>query len=744
MSLGFRARRAPVRRVVSLSSLVLIAFLLPKNAPRCEELAANGVIAGRALASTGAPVPDAKVSLVELHRRANTGADGGFRFDDVPAGTYLLEIVSSQFGSAVATVPVTAGNTAQITIRLDLTVHHEDVVVSASPYARGASSVAQPVTVLDGIDLQAAVQPTLGETLQREPGVTGTSYSPGVSRPVIRGQGGDRIRVLEDGIGVGDASNVSEDHAVAYDPLTAERVEVVRGPATLLYGSNATGGIVNVIDDRIPSERTEKALGGSFEARYGSNADEGAGAFDLNGGAGAFGWHLDGLKRETSDFKSGDGTLANSDIDSKHGTAGASFIGKDGYLGASWGRFETNYGIPTDEKVRIDMHQDRADVHGEITKPVGIFQGIRLRAGKTSYDHAEIEDTGAIGTQFFNDSWETRVEAAHRQMGRFHGAFGLQYASRDFKAVGDEAFVPPTTTHNAGIFGFEEIAAGKVSFEIGARYEHQNNTADDPILPDRSFNGVSGSGAVVWRMPKDYRLALTVSRSERLPTAEELYANGPHLATFEFQVGDPALSSEVGLSYDLTFRRTKGAVSGSASLFYNDYNGFIFLQPTGNLIDVDGEPVPEFQYIQVDSTFRGAEAHLDIDLVHADPHHVSLELSGDTVRAEQTDIHEPLPRITPTRYGLGVRYRGPHLWGLVEARRTDDQNRVAPNETPTDGFTWFNASIGYRFVTAGLVHDLLLRGMNLTDEQSFNHVSPLKDVVPLPGRDIAFSYRLTF
>jgi iron complex outermembrane receptor protein len=253
-------------------------------------------------------------------------------------------------------------------------------------------------------------------------------------------------------------------------------------------------------------------------------------------------------------------------------------------------------------------------------------------------------------------------------------------------------------------------------------------------------------------MPKDYALALTVSHSERLPTAEELYANGPHLATFEFQIGDPNLISETGLTYDLSFRRTAGAVTGSLSLFRTDYRDFIFLSPSGTCALTDGTPVPctdpaavpVFNYIQTDADFHGAEAHLDIDLYHQDPRHLTLEIGGDTVQAEEHVSNDPLPRITPDRYSLGVHYRGPRLWGLVEGRRTRDQTRIAPLETPTDGYTFLNLTVGWRLLAGGLVHDFILRGTNLTDELARNHISPLKDIVPLPGRDVGLSYRLTF
>lgn len=729
------------RRTVVALGAACLAILTSFHQVRAEE---TGSISGTVVSNTGTPVPKARVNVASLLKQTETDAQGAFHLDGLPPGRYLVEVVSPRFGSAVMEAPVAAGQATTLKIELELSVHHEDIVVSASPYGREASSIARPVTVLDGTDLQSQDQPTLGETLARQPGVASTYYSPGVSRPVIRGLGGDRVRMLEEGIGVGDASNVSEDHAVATDVLGTERIEIIRGASTLLYGGNAVGGVVNVIDGRIPDLAADKPIGGIFETHYGTNADEGDGALALNGGFKQMAWRVDGLKRNSGDFTTPDGTLENSDLETTQSTAGASWVGDKGFLGASYGRYDTNYGIPTDEMIRIDMNQNRWDLQGAYTAPLGFLRGIKVRYGKIDYQHSEIESTGAVGTSFLNDSWEGRVEMTHRQAGAFRGSFGFQLANRDFEAIGDEGFVPPTTTKNRALFAVEQIGTGKVTFEVGARYDDQDNQVSDPSLPARSFDGVSMAGSVIWHMPKDYILALEIARSVRLPTPEELYANGPHLATFQFQVGDPNLDVETGLGYDLSFRRTKGRVSGEVSLFRTDFNGYISLTPTGVLIDVNGELVPEYVYTQSDAAFRGGEAHMDIELFHRDPHHVTLELGADAVRADDTESDEPLPFITPVRYSMGVGYRGPRWWGLVEGRHTDEQDRVAPNETPTDGYTWLNATVGCRLFAASTVHDLILRGLNLTNQLSRDHLSPLKDLVPLPGRDLTLSYRLTF
>jgi iron complex outermembrane receptor protein len=331
-----------------------------------------------------------------------------------------------------------------------------------------------------------------------------------------------------------------------------------------------------------------------------------------------------------------------------------------------------------------------------------------------------------------------------RQVGNLRGAFGVQFSNRDFKAVGAEAFVGPNVTKNRALFAFEKIGAGPVDFEIGARYENQDNNIDDPALPSRSFNGLSESGGAVWNLPKDYALAVTLSHSTRLPTAEELYANGPHLATFQFQVGDPTLNEETASGAELSFRRTRGVFSGNVTVFEQKFHDYVFLSPTGNFVDVDGELVPEFVFDHTEANFRGAEAHIDVDLFHREPHHLQLELIGDALRAEDRDSGEPLPFMPPLRYGLGLRYQGAHFWGRVEGRHANRQDRVATFETPTDSYTLLNASVGYRYYLARSVHDVLLRGSNLSDELARNSVSFLKDIMPLPGRDLSLSYRVSF
>ena len=755
------------------AALLLLAMLFCLGIAQLPAQAQSppGSIAGRVTTPDGAAIPDAQVRLVELRRQTAVSEDGSFRFDNVPAGTYLLEATSSRAGAAVERVDVAAGGTAEITLALDLTVHREEIVVTASPELRSTYEIAQPTSVLSGEDLQRQIQPTLGETLSREPGVTSTFFGQGASRPVIRGLGGDRIRVLESGIGAGDASTTSPDHAVSIDPLSAERIEVLRGPATLLYGSSAVGGVVNVIDDRIPESLPGSRVGGTVELRGGSAADERGGMASLTGGLGRIAWHADYLRRETDDYEipgfaesealreeeEGEGEeheqafglMPNSATESDSGSLGLSWIAEHGFLGVAVQEFDTLYGIPgghhheegeEEAPVRVDMDQRRYDLRGGISRPFGVFRGANLRFGTTDYEHRELEGT-ETGTIFRNDSWEGRLEFLQRQLGSLSGSFGLQALSRDFEAIGEEAFVPPSETESWAAFTFQEVTRDDWRFQFGARFESQDVSAETEGINDRSFEGLSGSfGLVRLFGEEDYSLGLSVARSTKLPNAEELFSNGSHIATNAFEIGDPNLSEETSLSADLTLRKVTGRLTGEVTLFANRFDDYIFEQAT----DEEEDGLPVFRYVQRDAEFRGAELTGVYQLYHGEPDHVDVEFGADFVRAELSGTGEPLPRIPPRRYRLGFHYRGERLSGIVEGVRVDEQDRVAAFERPTEGYTLVNASVGYRFFTSVAIYDLLLRGTNLTDEEARNHVSFLKDLVPMPGRDVSLSLRVTF
>lgn len=726
-------------------------------------------IVGRVYDPQANPVADATVTLVEARRIVKTAADGSFRFDAVPPRHYHLRAESPRLGQAVGEADVRAGETRTVEVVIDPLVHSEEIVVTASADSRRQSEVYQPVTVLAEEHLAARMQPTLGQTLAQEPGVSSTFFGAGSSRPVIRGLGADRVRVLEDGVGTGDVANVSPDHAVSLEPSSAEQIEIVRGPATLLYGSNAIGGVVNVISDRVPSRITTDPLTGSIETRYGSAAGEKSNSITLDGSVGSVAWHGNFSLRDTNDYEIPepadpfddpshfDGVLENSSTSARNGSFGASWVRDRGFFGAALTTFKTSYGVPghahhegdeaasrgvdeeegEEEGVRIDLDQRRVDLRGELTS-TGFFSALRFRLGLSEYEHVELEGDH-VGTRFENEGIEGRFEAHHNPFGRLTGTWGVQAISNDFVARGDEAYVPPNESTSAAVFAFEELAGERFDLQFGARYEHQHVSVDDPSLDDGHFGGVSGSLGSIWRVADGYVVAASLSRAVRLPTATELFANGPHAATSQFEIGNPDLDEETSVGLDLSLRRTLGRFRGELNLFNNAFDGYIYESPTGE----EEDELPVFRFLQRDARFRGVELSTHTHLFSRGESHVELDMSADYVRAT-LDGGENLPRIPPMRAAVGMTLHGGPVTGMVEVRHTFEQDDTAMHETATDGFTFLNAYVGYRFFLGQTIHELMLRGTNLTDEMARTHVSPIKDRAPLPGRDLALSYRLMF
>lgn len=701
--------------------------------------AQNFVVTGKVTSTDGQPVSGAHLRIVELARHADAAADGTFKFDAVPRGVYLIEAKSPRFASRVVRVSAQDSAPAMVDIVMSVAGHKEAIIVSAGIDAASLAETAKPVTVLAGIDLESRMKSTLGETLAEQPGVSSTSFGPGASRPVIRGMGGDRVRILQGGIGMADASNTSPDHAVSFDPLSAEQIEVVRGPATLLYGSTAIGGIVNVIDGRIPESRAENAVGGLVDLALGSVSREKQGGASLHGGKNAFAWHLDALRRETGNVRIpvGDGPIPNSGTDNTVGSIGASLIGDRGFFGANASVFDTTYGIPSEEEVTIDLKQRRLDLKGGINQPFAAFRSVKFRFGVSDYEHAELEGA-AIGTQFESQGYEGRLEFLHKDAGAFKGAFGFQAQGRDLTVTGDEAFLPPTNTDSVAGFFLEEIGKGRARLALGGRLERQ--TVQVTGGDRRTMTGGSASVGATFQANHGFSLGLTLSHSERLPGAEELFSDGPHAATNAFEVGDPELDKEKSLGLDASIKKSGGPVTGQLSFFRNAFDGYIFERFTNE--EQDGLRI--VRYEQRDALFTGFEAQVNVQAFERSDRHLDIEGSADYVRATVDPTDEALPRIAPRRFGVGLHYGDARITARAEARISSAQNRVSQFETPTEGFTFINATFAYRIFRGRTVTDLMVRGTNLGNVEGRNHVSYLKDLVPLPGRDIRASIRFQF
>lgn len=681
-------------------------------------------------------------------------------------------------------------------------VESMEVVVTA-PVRTTERDVLQGISVLSGQELQRQLRPTIGETLARLPGVSATSFGPSASRPVLRGFQGERIRVLTDGIGAIDVSNTSVDHAVVIDPLLAERVEVLRGPSALLFGSSAVGGVVNVIDKRIPRVVPAKGYSVDAIANYGSAANERSvgTAADVAIGGG-FVLHADGSYLKAGDLRTGGyilspaaraaalsqvglpqtpapgedpidfaasaalkGKLPNTAAETWTAGVGASYINDRGMLGVSYSHYDSLYGVPiryatevgqAQEAPRLDIKQDRVDLRAEVNTGGGFLDRIRLRAGHATYRHFELEPDGDIGTAFYNKGTEARLELVQANRGGWQGASGVQYFNRQFDVEGDEAFVPRSETEQIGLFTLQQFDAGAFKLEGGARYE-MSRLAAKPIVSDarffrgnRDFDAFSASLGGSYAIAEAVRVGLNLSRTSRAPSAEELFANGPHAGTQAYELGDPNFRLEKSWGLEATIHAHGDGFSFDGSAYYNRFSNYISenqvapgacetaAAPSGRDVDL-----PCFQYVQADARYFGFEADASVRLATLGGYRINADLLGDYVQA-RIKGGGPIPRIPPLRLLGGLEAQSDTITGRIEAEHVFEQNRVAAFETPTNDYTVVNASLSFKPFGKDSRTTLLLAANNVFDVVARRHSSVLKDFAPLAGRDLRATIRVGF
>ena len=636
----------------------------------------------------------------------------------------------------------------------------EEVFATGAPHSKTRLDVLQGSSLIGLDELEQRMEATIGETLSGIPGISSSFFGPGASRPIIRGLGGDRIRILINGIGSIDASSTSPDHSVAADPLTAERIEVLRGASTLLYGSNAVGGVVNIIDGRIPSVIPDAPLTGRVRFGYGSVAEDYSGGLAINARLSgsedtALLLHLDGYFRNSanydipgfakSDFlraqgeESTFGQVENSDVDNKGGSIGLSWVGTQAMFGLSFSLNDSNYGVPgEEEEVRIDLDQKRFDLKGNLEHEFLIFEEARLRFGYGNYKHKELEGA-AIGTLLANKGWEGRIEVIQREIGNLHGSMGLQIRKRDFEAIGDEAFVPPTNTLQWGVFVVEEVSLDPITLEFGARFDHQT-VENKSLKQERSYNNISLSAGAAFHPTTESLIGLSLGRTERAPTAEELFSNGPHLATSAFEKGNINLTKEKATSLELTLKQETERFTANVNLYHTWFGNFISEQFTG--LQQDGLNVLEFR--QNNARFYGAEIESGYLIFNQNDHNLWLKISGDIVRAEFTENGGNLPRIPSKTANFGFEYEGLHFGASGNIRLVDDQTKLAENEIMTRGYTEFDLDFFWR--PYGEDRDLTFRlqAKNMSNAERRQHTSFLKDLLPMPGRNIKLSVTYGF
>ncbi|MFN4118211.1 TonB-dependent receptor domain-containing protein [Acidovorax sp.] len=656
------------------------------------------------------------------------------------------------------------------------------VTVSASGLQLGANEMTTPATVLEGDELVRRREATLGETLNSEPGITSSHFGAGASRPIIRGMDGPRVKVLSDGAELHDASTISPDHAVVSEPMLATQIEVLRGPSALVYGNGAVGGVVNVLDGKIPTAIPQKGFEGSAELRANSGAREKAGAVSLTGGAGNLAVHVEGVARDAGDYRVGKGWAPEGEATRKvpgsfnrtdTGSVGLSWVGERGYLGAAYTRQTAKYGLPghnhsfegchthgshlhcgshdeddghdhgdhdhdhdhdhSDVPV-VDLRSERFDIRGELRNPFAGFSALRLRAGITDYVHDEFED-GAVSTTFKNKAYDTRVELQHEPIAGFKGVIGLQTSQRKFSAEGDEAYVQPTITRRTGLFVLEEYRLGDWRFEAALRHDRQTAKAETSNI-ERSHNGTSASLGAVWKFTPGYQLGASFTRASRAPSAEELYARGLHMATSTYERGDANLRSETSQNFDVSLKKTAGDTTFGVSVFRNRINNYIY----GRTLDeLDGLQL--LQYSQADATFTGIEGQVRQRLTR----NLGVTLFGDTVRARIADGGGNLPRIPASRIGVRLDANWNAWEGQVEWVQVARQNRIAAFETATPGYGMLNLGVAYNGQLGnGTPWQVYVKGTNLTDRLAYAHTSFIKNAAPLMGRNLTVGVKVAF
>lgn len=661
--------------------------------------------------------------------------------------------------ASVAAIP-SAGETDRDPIELDRTV------VTGTRLASESQGFTTPAQTLDGKDLQWSSASTVGDLLGREPGISSSYFGPNSSRPVVRGLDGDRIRLLQSGLSTMDASTISPDHAVAMDPLVIRRVELLRGPVALLYGPMAAGGVINLIDWRIPQYPASASLSGVGESRFNSANEEWSYGATADGGAKNLAYHLDGFRRESdlldipgfarsSGLRLLDpqpveaearGKLPNSQGDGDGGAAGLSYAWNNGYLGGSFSGYNADYGTVAEEDVTIRLHQRRGDFAGEFRSLSAGIQSVKFKFGVADYRHTELE-AGEPGTVFQNDGVNGRLELNHAPIARLVGVLGYEYLRNGLTASGSEAFLPSNTTEAHSAFLFEQWKHAALTWEFAARADHTavdpEATVGFPLRPRRSFTTASGSAGFVFRPRDSWATRMTASYNERAPSAQELFADGPHIGTASYQVGDPSLRQEQSYGVEASLSREQGMITGGVTLFYLRYENFVSFLPRG--ADDPDSGLPIFDAHAVPAGFWGAEMLLTIHLLDEDPHHLHVDLKADYTEAERRDTDSPLPRIPPWRWGGALIYEFQHrLSGSLEIQRVEAQERTAPHELPTAGYTLLNFGVVWRVARERLMWEILLKGSNLFNQDARSHVSFLKDIAPLAGRGIQMAVSLEF
>ena len=657
----------------------------------------------------------------------------------------------------------------------------EEIIVIAHPLS--GEGLTQAVEILGGDELARKLSTNIGATLQREAGIHSSSFGTVAGRPIIHGLGGPRVRIMEDRIDTLDVSVTSADHAVAVDPFIAERIEVLKGSSSLLYGSGAIGGVVDVHTGRKPHSVSDEAISGGIQSRYHDNWDGITSALKLNGGAGSFAWHIDASQKDGDDYEipgfaessglraleameeeghddeeeheeeEAYGTLPGSSFDSESVAFGASFVGEQGFIGFAVSQLDSFYGLPgghghaheeneaEDEEEgqpNLDMKQTRWDVEAALNNPLAGFDSLNIRLGVNDYEHVEIEPNGEIATYFTNEAYELRGEMTF-ETGAWRGALGVQHTHRSFSAVGEEAFVPPVDSRNSGVFIIAERTFDKFELETGLRIERVSH--EPSVGRDREFNTYAGSLGALVPVTDGWDMSLLLDISSRAPISDELYSNGPHLVTNAFESGEENLSREAAFNLSNSWRYENENMKINATFYYTNFSGFIYQRATAE----EEDELPVFQFDQEDARFVGLDLSIVADVWQGEKGALEARAVFDVVSAS-LDIsgNDNLPRIPPWKIGTGLTYQQGYFSGSLDLMYVADQADVPEFQLATDSYYDVNLQLNWRWLLGNTEFGVFMIAENLTNEEQRHHTSFIKDFAPAPGRNYQVGVRLEF
>lgn len=699
----------------------------------------SGNLRGKAtLADSGQAVHNVRITIAQLKRSATTDDDGNYEFKDLPPGKYDVVAHLDLAPDSIQTVQVAAGQTTTTDFLIHLSAVREQVTVTATGNEQSTFNSIQSVTVVGSLDLAKRNPSSLGEALDNESGVAKRSSGPGTARPVIRGFDGDRVLVLQDGQRIGALGSQSGDHAEPIDVLSVDRIEVVKGPATLLYGSNAIGGVVNAVSGH---DEAHAGLRGYLTGIGSSNSNQAGGSAGIEYGTKNWLFWANGGGQRSGDYNTPLGRITNSYAQGGNAAGGFGYFPGKSWFSADYDYDNRQYGIPfnkaeSDPEI-IHLTPRRQSVQGRfgLRDLDSFLSGAQFSVQYNDYKHDEVDSiTGNINTAFHNQTVSYRGIFEEHKQGRLSGSFGFWGLYRDYKSTGEEALAPPTTQNSFAVFGLQTIDFEHAALQVGGRVEHNDYT---PVgLPSRSFTGFSGAIGLRVPLPHSSAFVINYTHSYRAPALEELYNHGPHGGNLTFEIGDPNLKRELSDGLDVALRHSSDRLRAEVNFFYYHLSDFVYLAPTGNIVD----SLIEANYAQGKTRYTGTEAKFDVRL----PKGIWLLSGLDYVNAELTESKTPLPRIPPLRGHIGFEASYKNFQFNPEVIMSRNQDRIFPTETPTAGWATINLNASYTIASQHHAQIISLSAFNLNDKLYRNHLSFLKDFAPEIGRGVRLSYTIRF